>query len=175
MKIKTKDLVIAALLTSMSIIIPNIFPTLPLGPFTATFASHLPTIVAMFISPVVAIITAIGSVIGFAIKFSAMPWIIARAAMHIPFAILGAYMIKKNYNLIITILLTMVVHAGLEVLVLIPFLDMIPKLKVNWYSITFFGTALHHLIDFTLAVIIVSFLVKAKFIKYSFRKKEAAE
>ncbi len=176
MKIKTKDMVVAALLTSLSILIPNVFPTLQLGPFSATFASHLPTIISIFISPVVALATAFGSLIGFAIKCASMPWIITRAAMHIPFAMLGVYMLKKNSNIYLMGFVTMVVHALLEIVAVLPFLSIMPmtaktmslfgmEISVGWVSVIFFGTMIHHAIDFAITLAIIPALKKAGYIK----------
>lgn len=176
MKIKTKDLVVAALLTSLSILIPNVFPTIPLGPFTATFASHLPTIISMFISPVVALATSFGSLLGFAIKCASMPWVISRAAMHIPFAMLGVYMLKKNYNIYLTGVVTMIVHAFLEIVAVLPFLSVMPitpntisvfgmDISLGWASVIFFGTMIHHAIDFAITLAVLPALRKVGYIK----------
>ncbi len=176
MKMKTKDMVIAALLTSLSILIPNVFPSIPLGPFTATFASHLPTIISIFISPMVALATAIGSLLGFTIKFVSMPWVITRAAMHIPFAMLGVYMLKKNSNIYLMGLVTMVVHAALEIIAVLPFLSVMPmtpktlaffglEISVGWSSVIFFGTMIHHAIDFAIALAVIPALRKAGYIQ----------
>lgn len=175
MKIKTKDMVIAALLTSMSILIPNVFPTIPLGPFTATFASHLPVIVAMFISPFVALLAGIGSIIGFAVK-GVPVWVVARAAMHVPFAVIGAYMIKKNWNIGFTILFTMLIHSVLEVVSVLPFINMMPTdsqtltlfgadISLSWALVILVGTMLHHIIDFAIAMLVVPVLKKTGYLK----------
>ncbi len=175
MKIKTKDMVIAALLTSMAILIPNVFPTIPLGPFTATFASHLPVIVAMFISPLVALLAGIGSIIGFAVK-GVPVWVVARAAMHVPFAIIGAYMLKKNWNIAITILFTMIVHSVLEIVAVLPFLNMMPTdsqtltvlgfdISLSWALVILVGTMLHHIIDFAIAMLVIPVLKKTGYLQ----------
>ena len=176
MKIKTKDMVIAALLTSLSILIPNVFPTLPLGPFTATFASHLPTMISMFISPVVALATSVGSLLGFAIKCASMPWVITRAAMHIPFAMLGVVMLRKNCNIYLTGIVTMVIHAFLEIIAVLPFLNVMPMtpktlavfgmhISLDWATVIYVGTLIHHAIDFAIALAILPSLRKAGYIK----------
>ncbi len=165
MKLKTKELVLAALLTSMAIVIPNVFPSLPLGPFTATAFSHLPVMIAMFISPVVALAAAVGSAIGFLIKCASMLWVPARAAMHIPFAITGAILLKKHWNPYLVCLVTLLMHASLEVLILFPFLQTMPA-QETWQMVTFVGTAIHHLIDFAVAVAVLLPLHKAKFVSY---------
>lgn len=180
MQIKTKDMVVAALLTALSILIPLVFPSIPLGPFTATFASHLPIMISMFISPVVALAVAIGSLLGFAIKFASMPWVIARAAMHIPFALMGAWMLKKNCNVYLTAASTMVVHASLEVIAVLPFLGMMPttpktlnlfsiEIPLTWALVIFIGTMLHHIIDFAIAMAVVPVLKKTGYIKEKVR------
>lgn len=176
MTVKTKDLVVAALLAALSMLIPLVFPSIPLGPFTATFASHLPIMIAMFISPAVSAAVAVGSLLGFAIKFASMPWVIARAAMHIPFALLGANMLKKRCNTYVTAGVTMVVHAVLEVIAVLPFLNMMPKtpkmlnifslqIPITWSLVILFGTMIHHAIDFTLAMAILPVLRRTGYIK----------
>ena len=54
-KLKTKDLVISALLIAIGILIPMIFTGPPfrivVGPYSATLMAHVPVIIAMFISP----------------------------------------------------------------------------------------------------------------------------
>ena len=175
MKMKTKDLVVAALLTSLSILIPNIFPTIPLGPFSATFASHLPTMLSMFISPVVALATSAGSPLGFWLK-GAPAWIVWRAAMHIPFAILGAYMNKKNSNIYLMCFVTMIVHGLLEIVAVLPFLGEMNlssdtlmflgmEIQLGWPLVIFFGTIIHHAIDFAIALAVIPALRKTGYIK----------
>ena len=160
--VKTKDLVTAALLAALSMLIPNVFPTLPFGPFTATFASHVPVFVAMFVSPWVAAAAGLGSMLGFFLKGVEI-YIVARAAMHIFVGIAGAFLIKKNFNVILVGALTLILHALLETVAVVPFLNII---KVNptyaWYQLIICGTAIHHVIDYIIAYFVVLGLKRAK-------------
>ena len=109
---KTKELVLTALLIAIGIIIPVYFGFLRviLPPaFTATLMSHVPIFIAMFISPWSALFTALGTTLGFAFA-GLSPVVTARAASHIIFALIGAYMIKKrcslaNTGIVVTIIL----------------------------------------------------------------------
>ena len=64
---KIRQMVYAGLLTALAIIIPIQFGFLKIiiPPFTATLAAHVPMMLAMLISPAVAIVVGIGSTIGF--------------------------------------------------------------------------------------------------------------
>ncbi len=84
-KTNVKNIVIGGLLTAMAILITLLFAGTPLmivipPGFTATIASHLPSMLAMAISPGVAIMVGIGSAIGFALKVNIM--VGARAFVH---------------------------------------------------------------------------------------------
>ena len=96
--LKTRDMVVSALLIAIGILIPMIFTGLPfrivVGPYSATLMAHVPVIIAMFISPWTAVFTAVGTTIGF---FFTAPVVVAvRAASHIVFAVMGAFLIRKK-------------------------------------------------------------------------------
>lgn len=160
--ISTKDLVTTALLIAIGILIPIIFTPLRVivGPFTATLTAHVPVIIAMFISPWAAIFTAIGTAIGFV--FSSPLVVAARAASHLIFAIVGAFMIQKRCNLILTWLVTTVLHALFEAIVVwLFFLGGISAPPAGYSSmimvlITAIGTAGHHTVDYIIAYIIMA-------------------
>ncbi|NLJ30821.1 MAG: hypothetical protein GX424_04340, partial [Clostridiales bacterium] len=46
-------MIIAALLIAIAIIIPMFFPKIIVGPASFTLASHVPVMIALFISPLV--------------------------------------------------------------------------------------------------------------------------
>ncbi len=167
---KTKDMVISALLIAIGILIPMIFTGLPfrivVGPYSATIMAHVPVIIAMFISPVTAILTALGTTIGF---FFTAPIVVAvRAASHIVFAILGAFLIKKGMRAIPLCLITGIVHAILEGIVVMIFFTGGLSTPQDGYSIsalvwiTIIGTLAHHIIDFIIAYIVGKGLARAK-------------
>ncbi len=169
--LKTKDMVITALLIAFGIIIPTMFSGLRvyLPPFSATLTAHVPVFVAMFISPVSAIFTSIGTTVGF-IFAGLDPAVTARAFSHIIFAVIGAFMIKNNISIILTGAVTMILHALFEALVSLLFLS------AGWSSangnmfytafyITGIGTVLHHAVDYIIAIVLVKALSKVKALK----------
>lgn len=176
MRVKTKELTLTALLTALAIIIPMVMPVkVVMPPFTATLASHTPLILAMFVSPLAAILTAIGSAIGFFFTFS--PIVAARAATHVFFTLAGAYMIRKKSHPVWTVLVTLVLHSLADmatVYVAASLMGMSGLLNNNtmglvqaWLGL---GTAVHHLVDFFIAYLIMIPLAKAKIINPSLLK-----
>ena len=181
---KTRNMITAALLTALSILIPTAFAFLrvpgPLFPIplppgvTATLTAHVPIMVSMFISPAAAAFVAIGSAIGFA--FTGLPIVVtARAATHIVFAVAGAYMLKKmnvgfTAKLIWVGFITLILHAIMEAVVVIPVLFIITE---NPDPALIYGTAytaggvtlVHHIVDYIITIGILSALAKAKFVK----------
>ena len=164
--IKTRNMIITALLTALGIMIPIVFTFLRvvLPPaFTATLGAHVPVMTAMFISPLSAIFVAIGTTVGF--LFTGLPPVVtARAATHIIYAVVGAYMVRKRANIIIIGAVTMLIHGIFEALVVIPFLAADENLIYSAFYVTGLGTIIHHIIDFVIALGVVSALRTAKLI-----------
>lgn len=169
-KFSTKDMVVSALLIAIGILIPMIFTGFPfrivVGPYSATLMAHVPVIISMFISPWTAIFTAIGTTIGF---FFTAPFIVAvRAASHIAFAIMGAFMIKKGMKLLPVCILTGIVHSILEGLVVLIFYAGGISEPTAGYSIaalviiTIAGTLAHHIVDFAISYVVGKALARAK-------------
>ena len=128
--------------------------------------AHVPVIIAMFISPMIAIFTALGTTIGF---FFTAPIVVAvRAASHIVFAILGAFLIKKGMRAIPLCLITGILHAVLEGIVVMIFFTSGFSTPQEGYSIsalvwiTIFGTLAHHIVDFIISYIVGKGLARAK-------------
>ena len=172
---RTKEMVMAAILTALSIIITYSPVKLVLPFFTLTVGAHIPTLIAMFISPWVTAMTVIGSCIGFLMTIPAPSSIIVvtRAATHIIFALAGYNMIKRNSMPLIAIaLITAVIHAifeGISVYVLTPLVITSDTTATAAAGIAFAGTFVHHLLDSTICVPIIIALNKAKIVKI-FRK-----
>ena len=157
---KVRQMVYAGLLTALAIIIPIQFGFLKIiiPPFTATLAAHVPMMLAMLISPVVAVIVGIGSTIGFLISGMPAP-VVARAATHIVVGYIGARIIIKNQSYIKAAAITAPIHAILEALVVIPFIG------INLYQlliVTAVGTILHHCVDSTIAYVLIKSVAKAR-------------
>ncbi len=167
---KTKDMVISALLIAIGILIPMVFTGFPfrwvVGPYSATLMAHVPVIIAMFISPMTAILTAVGTTIGF---FFTAPLVIAvRAASHIVFAILGALFINKGMKVLPLCLTTGVIHSVLEGIVVMIFFTGGLSTPAEGYSIaalvwiTILGTFVHHCVDFAISYGVGKGLARAK-------------
>ncbi len=169
----TKDMVITALLIALGIIIPTAFTFLRviLPPaFTATLTAHVPIFISMFISPVSAIFTAIGTTLGFLLT-GLDPVVTARAGSHIIFAVVGAYMIQKNLSITLVGIVTTLLHALCEALVVLLFLSMgwTKGAESSIFQMAFYvtgvGTLVHHIIDYIIAIILVKALSKMKMLK----------
>lgn len=146
---RVKEVVWGGLLTALALIIPLSFGgvlgiTIP--PFSATLASHVPVMLGMLVSPLVAFMVAAGSALGFLIKLG--PVIGARAAMHIIFAVMGAIMIKRGFSYHTTLLATLPVHALSEALIVLLFGFTLQKAGL----VVGIGTALHHGADSLIAL-----------------------
>lgn len=173
---RTKDVVLAALLTALSLLIAMSPVKLPVPPpFSLTPGSHVPTMIALFINPFVTVLTVIGSCIGFIIS-TGNPVVVLRAASHIFFALLGMYMIqKKSVNIFVVIIVTSVVHAGAEALIVY---SLTPLLLPNntavlsgltWFA--FIGTLVHHYLDSLITAPILYALQKAKMVHTNIKWK----
>ncbi len=155
-----KSLTIAGLLTALAIVIPLFMPKLPVPqPFSVTPASHLAVILSMFVNPFTVICTVIGSTIAF---FAVLgPVVAMRAFSHLLFALVGCYMLKKRYNLILTIVVTALLHALGEVIVVYVFslFGMAEATVYFMWGVTGGITLLHHCFDFVISMIVYKALV----------------
>lgn len=172
--LNVKDMVITALLIAFGIIIPTAFSGLRviLPPaFTATLTAHVPIFVAMFISPISAIFTAIGTALGFLLSGTVDLVVTVRAASHIVFAIVGAYMLQRGKSIVLCGVVTAVLHALFEALVVFLFLSMgwTKGAESSVFEMAFYvtgiGTIIHHIIDYIIAVALITALAKTKAIK----------
>lgn len=154
----TKKLTIAALLTSLAIVIPfAVFFKVIIPPFTATLGSHTPMFLSMLLGPGVAIMVGLGSALGFFLVLG--PIVGARAAMHIIVGVIGAKLIQKGMSFGKVAIITAPIHGLLEVLVVIPFVSFD---AYNLFVITGIGTMLHHAVDASIAYVIIRILQRSK-------------
>ena len=160
MKIKTKDLVATALLTTIAIIIPLLVPIkVVIPPFSATLASHVPLMLAMFINPAAALFVALGSALGF--LFALGPIVAARAAMHVFFVVAGSYMLKRRCNIFFVAFVTLLLHTLSDMFIVYVLFEAFGQtaiLKENTMQYAQYviaaGTSLHHIMDFLIAMVI---------------------
>ncbi|MBD7909943.1 MULTISPECIES: ECF transporter S component [Clostridium] len=160
MNSRTKEMIYAALLTALAIIIPVQFSFLRviIPPFSATVASHVPMFIAMLVSPMVAVVVGVGSVVGFLFTGLPMP-IVFRAAIHILVGLVGAIIIKRSRSYVKASIFTAPIHGIGEALVVIPFVGF------NVYQllvVVCVGTIIHHAVDSTIAYAIVKAIAKAR-------------
>jgi niacin transporter len=111
----------------------------------------------MLLGPEVAIMTGLGSALGFFLNLG--PLVGARAFMHVFVGLLGVMLIKRGWSFPKVILATGPLHGILEVLVVMPFIGFdVYKLLI----ITGVGTFLHHLADGFISQVIVKFLERSR-------------
>jgi niacin transporter len=161
-------MVISALLCAIGIIIPMFAPKIVVEPASFTLASHVPVFIAMFISPAVAASVALITGIGFFFG-PYPPVVVLRALSHIVFAVIGAFILKKNGSITsnsksITIFafLISVLHAACEIVVVTFFYwgsQMTSAYYEKGYLISVMGlvgagTIIHSMIDFSIATAI---------------------
>ncbi|MDP2858410.1 MAG: ECF transporter S component [Bacillota bacterium] len=148
----TTAIAYGAVLTALAIMIPISFGGflgVYIPPFSATLASHVPLMLGMAISPLVAVAVGLGSAIGFLLKLG--PVIGARAAMHAVVGFTGATLVKKGMAFPLVLLAMAPLHGLLEAFIVVPF-------GFNLYRagvVVGIGTVLHHLVDsgITLAIL----------------------
>lgn len=150
-----KSITIAGLLTALAIVIPLFMPKLPVPqPFSVTPASHLPVILAMFVSPFTVVCAVIGSTIAFFVTLG--PIVALRAFSHLLFALIGSLLLQKKYNLFLVIFVTALLHALGEVIVVFVFslFGMADATTYFLWGVTGGITLLHHCFDFALTMIV---------------------
>jgi len=174
-KLALRNIITAALLCTIGIIIPMFSPVkIILEPASFTLASHVPVLIAMFISPVVAIAVALGTSLGFLL--GGFPVVIVfRALTHCVFALTGALVLRKQPDMLnsagkslLFSLMIGVLHGICEVLVVVPFYFG-NNMSQGYYNSGFFrsvvmlvgvGTVIHSMIDLQIAILIWKPLVK---------------
>lgn len=164
-KTNVRDMVIGAMLIATGILIPMIMPKIVLEPASFTLASHAPIMIAMFFSPLMTAMVAMGTTLGFMISVP-VPTIWMRAAMHIIAMTLGAIYLKKHPEIIhqkvklqIFNIILGIIHAALEVIVVWAFYalgmaNMNSGALYNLLLLIGIGGIVHSCIDFNIALII---------------------
>ena len=156
------------LLIAIGIMIPMFMPIrIVIGDSASyTLASHVAIFIAMFISPWVAVLTTIGTTLGFLLAGAFPPIVVARAASHIVFVVVGAYYLKKidkdNIGIVHLRVLSLVlgvIHAMFEVFAVLGF-HFFAGTPINNEVFTFtllfvgLGTLIHSLVDLEIANIV---------------------
>ena len=159
---RTLQLTSAAILTAVGILIPLVMPfKIVIGPASYTLGSHIPIVMAMLLSPLVALAVAFGTTLGF--LMAGFPIVIVfRAFSHVLFASLGAAYLARSRDTLGSVwkrqvfnFLINVIHGAAEVAV-VYFLTAFGQqnLDANFLYTLFvlvgIGTIIHGMIDFEL-------------------------
>lgn len=158
MRMTMKDLLYGALLTALALLIPLAFQgwlQVAIPPFSATLASHLPSMLAMTISPWVAVLVGLGSSFGFFVTLG--PIVAMRAMTHVVFGALGAKLYRKGFKLWHVLLITLPIHALSESAVVMAFGFSLYQALI----VIGLGTALHHVADSAITLAVYGSLRKA--------------
>ncbi|AMC92492.1 hypothetical protein AOC36_00325 [Erysipelothrix larvae] len=165
-------LTLTALLIALAIIIPMNPFSIRFEPFFSyTLASHVPLFFAMFVSPLCAILVAVGSAIGFLFS-TGNPMIVARATSHIIFAIIGSYWLKNKSSQCDTFKGRMLfsiniafIHALCEFLAVVPFV-------LDGLTMSFIWTMFFFLIVLGMVHSMIDFEIAYRVVSVTFRKKK---
>jgi niacin transporter len=154
-RLSNTQLALSAVLSALAFEIPFIFRGTPLQlnipaiGYTATAASHVPSMLAIAIGPSVAAIVGLASTFGF--LFTLGPVIAVRASTHVLWGVAASvYFFRNGSYLKSLILVALPIHAvaeGLVVYILLPAFggaNVVPE--VAGFSV-FLGTIVHHLVD----------------------------
>lgn len=156
---KVKIMTVAALLSALGIAIPMFAPKIIIEPASFTLASHVSIFIAMFISPLVAVAVALISSIGFFI--AGFPLVVVlRALTHLIFATVGAFLLKKNNNILLSpktsvpfALFISLIHAVAEVSIVSLYYFGTGAAMSTYYIFVLvgIGSFVHSLVDFSIA------------------------
>lgn len=171
-KKRIQEMTFAALLTAIAILIPSIMPIkLIIPPASYTLGSHVPIFLAMFISPWVTAFVILASSLGY--FMAGYPIVVFRAFSHIIFGFLGALYLKKfpqtienhKSSLLFNFVLGLI-HAIGEVLACVIFYSVtgedFQKLFYVLFVLVGFGTIVHSMIDYVIALTIFKSIRKIR-------------
>ena len=172
---------LTGVLCAIGILVPMFMPKVQIPPFMSfTLASHVAVFIAMFISPGVAAAVSAGTTIGFLFSGLNMA-VVARAASHLVFSVIGAFILKKNNGILNSVfkaqvfsIFIAILHGLVEILAVLPFFIADPSYYSDnfLYSVVLLvgvGTVIHSIIDFIIAYTV--WLPLRRFVKPSLTSK----
>lgn len=167
---KIYTMTLSAILIAVGTVIPMFMPKVIVGPMSFTLASHVAVMLALFISPSVAIAVALGTTLGFFI--AGFPLVVViRALSHVIWAFLGAYYVKKYPQTfespVKTLLFTLAIagiHAVGEMIAVVPFyygagMD-VQTFCYMVFGLVGLGTIIHSSVDFGISLVVWKVLSK---------------
>ncbi len=173
---KIHTMALSALLIAVGVVIPMFMPIkIVIPPASFTLASHVATIVAMLVSPFVAITVALGTTVGFLLGGFPIA-VVLRALSHVVWAAFGSWYLKGHPDLfqsgkrtVLFILFIGILHAVCEVLIILPlyFSHSLPEANYTQgflysiFTLVGIGTVIHSSIDFVISLAVWKVLVKS--------------
>ncbi len=160
-RVGVREMALGAILGALAVVIPLAFGFLRvvIPPFTSTLTSHVPVMLGIFGGPVVALAAGLGSTLGFLIALG--PVVAARAFIHVIFGVFGAWLYQRGVKPWLVLLAILPVHALGEALVVLPFGYDLAKAGL----VVGVGTALHHLVDMGITLLVLAVLVRTGVVK----------
>lgn len=159
-KVNSAQLVVPSVLSALAIAIPFVFRGTPLQiyippiQYSATAASHVPSMIALAIGPSASLLVRLASTVGFLATLG--PVIAARAFIHVLFAVPASiYVLRGGGYAKALMLIRLPIHAvgeGLVVYALGPIFGVVKvaaELAGIWVAL---GTVVHHMIDSAIAL-----------------------
>lgn len=141
--------------------LPTFMPTVDVGIWSLTLLSHVPLMLAMFISPVSAVFVAIATAFAFFFKVPNM-LVFIRACSHLVFAVPFSMLIMRNIgtkraSILIFAVLINLVHAAAEVIAVIAGVKLFGLSGDvginNLFLFVMLGTFLHGLFDYIVSLL----------------------
>ena len=165
-KSRTYKVAASGLLIAIGIAIPMFMPLrIVIEPASYTLASHVAIFIAMFISPGVAAAVVAGTTLGFAWA-GFPPTVVARAASHIVFAVVGAIYLKraseaamKGWRLRVFSFVIAIIHGVSELAAVVAFTllsggAMNAAMFASFLVMVGAGTVVHSMVDLEIANVI---------------------
>jgi niacin transporter len=155
LKTRTVDLAFGAVMAALALVIPLVFRGTPLQiylPFlgySATLASHVPEMLSVLAGPVMAFAVGVASALGFLVTLS--PVVGLRAFTHGIWGGLASFAYRRGWSFLkVMIIIALPIHALGEGAVVMAF-----GFPVQAQLVTIAGTAIHHLIDLAISMVIL--------------------
>jgi niacin transporter len=155
LKTRTVDLAFGAVMAALALVIPLAFRgtplqiSLPALGYSATLASHVPEMLSILAGPVMAFSVGVASALGFLVTLS--PVVGLRAFTHGIWGGLASWGYRRGWSFLkVMVVIALPIHALGEGVVVMAF-----GFPFQAQLVTVAGTAIHHLIDLTIALIIL--------------------
>lgn len=164
---KVLQMALSAMLMAVAILIPIVAPKIIIEPASFTLASHVAIMIAMFISPAVALTVELGATLGFFLYGFPLV-VVMRALSQLFFVVIGAMLLQKKpeimkkwSSLLLFAIFIGIIHAVAEVFVSTLFYGVTTTFMYNVLVLVGIGTFIHSCVDFAIACAVWKVIVKS--------------